>query len=55
MSQNTIFHDNKGFNQIFLPKGDHVFRVDHRNDCNFAKIEMQDTNVVMVRVDYLEV
>lgn len=53
MSQNVVFHDNRAFAEVLLTKGDHAFRIDYKNDCNFGTINLQDTNVVMLRVDYL--
>lgn len=53
MSQNVAYHDNRAFAEVMLTKGDHAFRIDYKNDCNFGTITLQDYNAVVVRVDYL--
>ena len=50
---NVWLHDHKGYNEIFLSKGDHSIRIDYRTDCNFNNIGIPDIAAVSVRADYL--
>ena len=52
---NVWLHDHKGYNEIFLSKGDHSIRIDYRTDCNFNNIGIPDIYAVSVRADYLQV
>ena len=50
---NVWLHDHRGYNEVFLSKGDHSIRIDYRTDCNFNNIGIPDIAAVSVRADYL--
>jgi len=53
ISVNIVWHDHKGYSEMFLSKGDYTIRIDYKIDCNFNTINDFEHGTVSVRADYL--
>ena len=52
-TSNLMAHELMGYAEIFLPKGDHVVRINYRTDCNYNTINTGESSSVSVGTGYL--